>query len=285
MPPMMERVLGIILTLAAIFGLILNVAALIFLPAIEQSAVQTIGNTLFVVDNSLVTTTQALDVATGALDNTQVSMTAIENTTRAVAQTVDDTRPVIQVVSDLTANALPQTISGTRGALQVAANSAAGIDAVLAALGSINILGTDLGLPEYDPDTSLSASLQEVENSLEPLEDSFDDIAISLATADGNLAAVNTQMVGVADSLASFDTTITDAKLVTDQYKTVIVQQQGVLLTLNSQVPLAVTWGIRGVMILLAYLLIAQMGLLSQGVEMIWRSGTRMNKDPHDDAV
>jgi hypothetical protein len=280
MPALLERIIGIVLTIAATLGLVLNVAALIFLPGVEQAATATIASTLGVVDSSLTTTTQALDVATGALDNTQGSLVAVEGTTRAIAQTVDDTRPVISVVSDLTATSLPQTISGTRGALQVAANSAAGIDLVLASLASVNILGADLGLPEYDPETSLSASLAEVDASLAPLEDSFGDIAVSLAATDGNLAEVNTQMVAVADSLAQFDGTITDAKSVTTQYKTVVVQQQQVLQTLNTQIPVAVLWGVRGFMVLLAYLLIAQIGLLAQGLEMIGRSGRRLAGKP-----
>jgi len=280
MPALLERIVGIILTLAATIGLVLNVAALVFLPTIEQSAVLTIGNTFTVVDSSLVTTTQAMDVATGALENTQVSLDAIEGTTRSVAQTVADTRPVLQQVSDLTSTALPQTISGTRGALQVAATSATAIDAVLAGLSAVNIFGADLGLPEYNPETSLAASLSEVDASLAPLEDSFNNVALSLQIADNNLADVNTEMVAVADSLRNFDSTITDAKTVTGQYKVVIVQQQQVLQTLNTQIPVAVTWGVRGVMVLLAYLVIAQVGLLSQGIEMIGRSGRRMAGKP-----
>lgn len=280
MPAILERIIGIILTLAATVGLVLNVAALVFLPTIEQSAALTIANTLTVVDSSLVTTTDALDVATGALDNTQIALDSVEGTTRAVALTVNDTRPVIQVVSDLTATSLPQTIAGTRSALEVAAASATSIDVILASLGAVNVAGFDLGLPEYDPETSLSASLTEINDNLAPLEDSFSDIAVSLETADGNLSTVNTQMVAVADSLSNFDTTITDAKTVTGQYKIVLVQQQQVLQTLNTQIPVAVTWGVRGVMVLLAYLLIAQVGLLSQGIEMIGRSGRRMAGKP-----
>lgn len=280
MPALLERIIGIVLTLAATVGLILNVAALIFLPNIEQTAAQTIGSTLTVVDSSIATTTQALDVATGALDNTQIALDSVEGTTRAVAQTVDDTRPVIQVVSDLTSTSLPQTIAGTRSALDVAAASATSIDVVLASLSAVNILGADLGLPDYDPETSLSASLTEINDNLAPLEESFGDIAVSLETADGNLSTVNTQMVAVADSLGNFDTTITDAKNVTGQYKVVLVQQQQVLQTLNTQIPISVTWGVRGVMVLLAYLLIAQIGLLSQGLEMIGRSGRRMAGKP-----
>lgn len=280
---LLERIIGIVLTLAATVGLVLNIAALIFLPTIEQSAALTIGNTLSVVDSSLVTTTDAMDVATGALDNTQIALGSVEGTTRAVAQTVNDTRPVIQVVTDLTSTSLPQTIAGTRSALQVAAASATSIDVVLAGLSAVNVFGADLGLPEYDPETSLASSLTEINDNLAPLEDSFTDIAVSLETADGNLSDVNTQMVAVADSLGNFDTTITDAKLVTGQYKIVLVQQQQVLQTLNTQIPLAVTWGVRGVMVLLAYLLIAQIGLLSQGLEMIGRSGRRMAGKPIGD--
>lgn len=280
MPAILERIIGIILTLAATVGLVLNVAALVFLPGIEQSAAQTISNTLTVVDSSLVTTTDALDVATGALDNTQTALDSVEGTTRAVAVTVNDTRPVIQVVSDLTATSLPQTIAGTRSALDVAAASATSIDVILASLGAVNVAGFDLGLPEYDPETSLASSLTEINDNLAPLEDSFSDIAVSLETADGNLSTVNTQMVAVADSLSNFDTTITDAKTVTGQYKIVLVQQQQVLQTLNTQIPVAVTWGVRGVMVLLAYLLIAQVGLLSQGIEMIGRSGRRLAGKP-----
>lgn len=280
MPAILERIIGIILTLAATIGLILNVAALIFLPTIEQTAAATIGSTLVVVDSSLDTTTQALDVATGALDNTQLSLDSVEGTTRAVAVTINDTRPVIQEVSNLTATSLPQTIEGTRNALGVAATSAEAIDAVLIGLGAVNVLGVDLGLPAYDPDTSLSASLADINDNLAPLEDSFDNVSLSLAVADNNLEEVNIQMVAVADSLGNFDATITDAKNVTNQYKVVLVQQQEVLQTLNNQIPLAVTWGVRGFMVLLAYLLIAQVGLLSQGLEMIGRSGRRMAGKP-----
>lgn len=282
MPAILERIIGIVLAITAAVGLVLNIGALIFIPGIEATAQTSIRNTITVLDTTLTTTTDGLDVVTGSLDNAQSTLSAVADTTRTVGRTINDTRPAVQVVRDLSATALPQTIAGTRSALQVASASAAGIDAVLLSLAGLNILGTSIGI-EYDPETSLSTSLTEVDASLAPLEDSFTDMAISLETADGNLADVNTQIIRVADSLGQFDTTITQAKNVTAQYRTVVAQQQQVVQTLETQVLPGVTWGIRGVMALLIWLAVAQLGLLAQGIEMIGRSGRRMDNKPVGD--
>ncbi len=282
MPAILERIIGIVLAITAAVGLVMNIGALIFIPGIEQTAKLSINNTITVLDTTLTTTTDGLDVVTGSLDSAQTTLSAVEDTTRTVARTINDTRPAVQVVRDLSADALPQTISGTRSALQVASASAAGIDTVLLALADINILGTTIGV-EYNPETSLSSSLAEVDASLALLEESFTDISTSLETADGNLADVNTQITGVADSLALFDVTIAQAKNVTAQYRNVVAQQQQVMETLETQVLPGVTWGVRGVMALLIWLAVAQLGLLAQGIEMIGRSGRRMDNKPVGD--
>lgn len=282
MPAILERIIGIVLTLTAAIGLVLNIGALIFIPGIEATAQTSIRDTIMVLDTTLTTTTEGLDVVTESLDNAQTTLTAVADTTRTVGITINDTRPAVQVVRDLSATALPQTIAGTRSALQVASASAAGIDAVLLSLAGLNVFGAELGV-EYDPDTSLAASLTEVDASLAPLESSFTDISTSLETADGNLAEVNTQITSVADSLGQFDATITQAKTVTAQYRTVVAQQQQVLRTLETQILPGVTWGVRGIIALLIWLAVAQLGLLAQGIEMIGRSGRRMDHKPVGD--
>lgn len=282
MPAFLERIIGVVLTLVAGIGLIVNIAALVFLPGLEATIQAQLANTVTVLNSTLVTTTQGMDVVTLSLDNAQDTLGAVEGTTRSVGVTLADTIPAVGAVSDLAENSLPDTIAGTREAMQVAADSAAGIDVVLAALADVNILGAGLGIT-YDPETSLAASLNRVNESLEPLESSFDEIATSLSTAEGNLQEVNVQITGVADSLAQFDSTVDQAKDVTAQYKNVIVQQQQVLQTVETQVLPGVRYGLWAIMALLGWLAVAQLGLLAQGLEMIGRSGRRMANKPVGD--
>lgn len=271
MSPLLERVIGLALILGAVAGLILNLAGLVFIPRVAQSVRQGTVETLTVLDGTLNTTAEGLAVVTTSLDNASLTMEAVSTTTRDVAQTVEDTAPLLDTFATLTGDELPRTIATTQLSLAAAQEGTQSIEVLLSTLNAVPLLG----LPLYNPPVPLYQSLASVSASLEPLAASFVEVEESLRVAGSNLEEVEVGITTLANNLDRIDRSIADAKSVTEQYQQVVEDQQAVVARLQANLEPAITWGSRAVAMLLVWLAIAQVGLLSQGIEMVSRSRRR----------
>lgn len=271
MPPLLERVIGIALIVGAALGLLFNIAGLVMVPRLSATVRDGAVTTLNTLDNTLATTAEGLVVVDSSLDNATETVDALAATTRGVAQTVEDTTPLFDTIIDLSGEALPTTIATTQLSLLGAAEGMQTIEAVLGTLNAVPLLG----LPAYNPPVSLYDSLVGVSTSLEPLATSFTDIESDMTTARANLETVNQEITTLANTLDQVDTTIEEARTVTGQYAEVIDQQRAVVNNLQGSLDTGITWAGFAASMLLVWLAIAQVGLLSQGFEMVARSGRK----------
>jgi methyl-accepting chemotaxis protein len=189
----------------------------------------------------------------------------MEETILTASKTVEDTVPVIDALSILLAEKLPTAIATVQTALISAQSSAQAIEGTLQILTAIPFLPME----PYNPDVPLPDALGEVATSLDPIPQSLIDMEKSLSTSQGNLTLVSTQVGEIATSVGDLRTTLNDTKQVLAQY-------QSVLSTLEGQVSVAqdnignvlniVGWVVT---VFLIWLGLAQIGLLTQGLEMV----------------
>lgn len=271
MNPLAERIIGIALVIAAVLGLIFNIAGLVLVPRFERAVLQSTTNTLAIWEGTLETTDSGLVILDASLDNTIATMNSVEATTRGVARTVEDTSPLLETLATLTGEELPATVEQTQLSLAAAQDGIATLELLLFTLGEIPLLN----LPLYNPPVPLTESLAEVSGSLTPMVDSFQEIERSVTEAETNLGLVQEEIDTLANNLNQIDRTIVDAKGVVSQYKQVVSDQREVIGTLRQSALPGITWGSRILSMILLWLAIAQVGLLSQGLEMIGRSRKR----------
>ncbi len=269
MSPFLQRLAGIMLVIASLIGLVVNIAALLFILPLEQQIVRGTEETLEILDHTLSTTSAGLTIVDISLDNAAVTMGSVETTTRSMGRTISDTIPLIDTVATLTGEELPASIKATQRSLDAAGVGAQAIDRVLM---SLNTLAFLQGGTAYSPPQPLHQSLANVSDSLDPLPSSFIEMQESLVLAGSNLTEVQGEVHTLANNLGQIDDTIRQAQLVNNDYRDVAKQLQGVIDNLRANVATWLRWVSIAIGVLLVWLIVAQIGLLSQGIEMIGRS-------------
>jgi hypothetical protein len=268
MGPILERVIGIILIVAAAFGLLLTLTGLILLPRVENAAQDRAQETLTVLNGTLTTTSNALDVVDQTLDDATVTMVTVELTTRDVSRALSDTIPLLDTMAGIAGEELPTSVAATRLSLESAQDAAVAVEGVLFALNQIPLLRA----PLYDPEVPLATTLGTVATSLETLPESLIEIETSIETASGNLGQVGSNVTTLADNLDDIALSVTEAKSVTTQYQTVVREQQAIVTDLQANIDTWITWSARVFALVLLWLAVAQVGLLTQGIDMVIRS-------------
>lgn len=271
MTAFIERVVGMVLILGALAGLVVNIAGLTFVPRVEEQVQTVVEKTLNDFNNTLTTISTSLKVVDSSLENAEKTLEVAVTTTHDVAKAVDDTVPLLNTIGNLTGKELPSIVSSTQDSLAAAEQGAVTVELLLNTLNTIPLLN----IPPYNPPVPLNQSLNNISASLEPLGDSFSQIESNLKDGSQSIEQVTADIDQLADTLAEVDNTLSEAKGVSIQFQKALDQQKEIINTLQTNIEPAIMWTSRAVSLVLIWLVIAQLGLLWQGFEMVGRSRRR----------
>ena len=265
MDAFLRRIIGFLLIVAALGGVIFSLYGLVSVWRLRPVALNNATSSLDLVQASLDTTNQGLTVADQSLNSTMASISALESAVKITSQTFEDSVPVIQTLTDLTANELPQTVVSAQTSLVAAQESAKIIDSVLRALVSIPFVNKDI----YNPPVPLDVALGDVSKSLDGLPASLKSIGTSMEATSGNLEIMRADMDQMATTIHSINTSLEDAQGVIQQYQQLVSDLEKRLDNTRPKVPgwiNSLAW-----VITLAFLWlgIAQFGLLLQGLQLL----------------
>jgi hypothetical protein len=259
---------GLALVVAGAAGLIFIIAALVVVMRVREQATTGILARIDVADRALSATAQGLSVVDTSLTNAQATLGAIQLTTLGLAQAIGDNKPLVESLATLTGEDLPNSITATQQSLSRVEDSARVVDDTLAALNSVPFLGQLV----YAPEESLSESLGNLNESLDSLWVTFRDVRTNLETTADNLDRVQSDIETVGENLGAIDDSLGDAEGVVDNYEQVVASLQTDLRTLRDRLPDWLNLGVAVIALILIWLGIAQIGLFSQGLELITRS-------------
>jgi len=262
---MFRKIIGISLIIAAIIGLILSIGGIIGVWIAKDPLATGLANTLDMLQTTLQATSSGLKVAENALTMAVSDVTNMENTIQTASKTVGDTVPLIDSFSVLIADKLPGAISAVQTALTSAQTSANAIEGTLKILTAFPLLPME----PYNPDTPLPDALGEVVTSLDPIPQSLIDMEESLTTSQGNLTSIATQVSTISKNVGELRTTLDGTKKVLGQYQTVLTTLEGQISVAQDNLENFLNIGAWVVTIFLIWLGLAQIGLLTQGLEMV----------------
>ena len=262
---MFRKIIGISLIIAAIIGLILSIGGIIGVWIAKDPLATGLANTLDMLQTTLQATSSGLKVAENALTMAVSDVTNMENTIQTASKTVGDTVPLIDSFSVLIADKLPGAISAVQTALTSAQTSANAIEGTLKILTAFPLLPME----PYNPDTPLPDALGEVVTSLDPIPQSLIDMEESLTTSQGNLTSIATQVSTISKNVGELRTTLDGTKKVLGQYQTVLTTLEGQISVAQDNLEKFLNIGAWVVTIFLIWLGLAQIGLLTQGLEMV----------------
>lgn len=276
MKSFLKITVGVLLILAAIIGLIFSLGGLVGIWTIDAWIEESIANTLNVLDGSLRATYQGLVVTQDSLNSTISSVSGLQSTVDSIAVTVGTTDPLLNSVVTLIGTELPQTIQSSQESLVAAQNGAQVLDGLLSFL-SNPLTSALLGTPPPSPDTSLASALGGLAEDLDTLPAKFTEMSENLGTTTESLVNVQVNLQQVATDVGGIATSLEGYGEVLEQYKAIIDTVRGQIQLISTNLPMLVRVLVWGGTLFLVWMTIAQLGLLTQGIEWVQRGRKKPN--------
>jgi hypothetical protein len=123
----------------------------------------------------------------------------------------------------------------------------------------------------YKPEQPLHEAVIDVSDSLNDLPESLAEMESSLTETQGDLEVIQSDLALMAENMSEIETSVEDYSAVFDQYLELIDELLDQLETLGSNFPKYIYWLAVGATIFLVWMAIAQLGLLTQGWELLHR--------------
>ncbi len=261
-----RRMIGFLLIIASISGLAFSIVGLVGVWRIQPQVTKNLQTSVDLLDTSLETTTEALTVTQQALKSSVDTVSALQSTVQTTAKTIQTSQPMVDSITKMMGTDLPETIQATQKSLTTAQESAKVIDSVLSMLSGIPFVGSSLG---YNPQVPLNVALGEVAASLNDLPNSLADMNDSLKQTSSNLETFQADLETMATSIGETGSSMAQYESVVTGYQASLAKTRTQLETLKADLPKIVKMAVWGLTFFLAWMAIAQIGLFTQGLELM----------------
>jgi methyl-accepting chemotaxis protein len=275
---MARKIIGYTFIVAAILGLIFSLAGIVLVWAVKTPLTTNLATSLELIDTTLEATSSGLTVAEDTITGAVTDLGSIENTVQTAGKGIDDSVPLVESLSTLLSENLPQAINATIVGLDTMQEAAGTLESSLRLITSIPFLPIE----PYDPEVSLTDSLADVSQTLEAIPESFSEMETTLNTTRGNLVMLTAQVNIIARNISELKNSLYEIQFVFDQYQEVISKLQEKLDSFQDNLQLGITITAWIFTIIFIWLGIAQVGLLTQGLERIDRGSSESSRTQDD---
>lgn len=256
-----KKIIAVLMIVISIISLVISLFMIVQIWKNKAKLTETLVGSLTDTSVTLATTAEGLIVVHDTLGSATTSITGLADTTVTLADNVSKTSATIDSFSTLFGVEIPTTITNTQIAIVSAQQSAAVIDGVLLGLASVPLIGID-----YDPEESLSNSLGTVVTSLTALPSSIKGIGDDLDSTGDSLRTLQTDILVISKDVLDLSEDLHDAQEIVEQYQEQISELQTTVDNSIDQVPDWINIAAGGLSFLILWLVVAQLGLLVQGI-------------------
>lgn len=200
-----HRYLSSILSLSGGFGFLLYILSMVCVIILRPICVRAITTSTIQIGAEIEEIASLLTVTEDALS---LSADALRDTSDLMVETGDfleDSNKLLRSVGEIVGEDAPETIQSTQDALEAAQPGSQAVDAMLRGL---SVLEPITGF-SYDPEKSLSQSLEEVATALEPLPENLREVQSELNKVADELVQVYPELDVVAQDLDQFSDSTT----------------------------------------------------------------------------
>jgi methyl-accepting chemotaxis protein len=261
-----QRLIGVLLIFASLLGLVVGVSGLVVLWQAEPTAADSIIETVDLFDRTLSATSSLLEVANDSLDQVDENIALIEASVEDVSETMNETAAATDTLAGMMGDDFTDIILETQASLVSVQNSARLIDETLQVISLIPGLGAG-----YNRDDPLEDSIGEVSRSLNTLPASMAEIQISMEGAADNFRTLEQDVRDLAGTIGDIERNLSAADNVMGEYQAIVVDTQTRLEVMRQRIPDVVRVSVWAATAFLVWFLIAQLGLFTQGVELLSR--------------
>lgn len=259
------RLVGSALIATALLGIVLSLAGMLLVGRAGATAQGALARQLMTLDRALVATAEGLTIVDAALIDAGDTLEALSSTVREAGRAIEGTEPTLDTLEQLTVATLPESIESTRQALASAQATARVADGVLSTL---SIFGVN-----YNPEVPLNVAIERVADSLAPVPEALTELGSGLGETRENLRRVTADLAEVSAGLDAIKVSLDESQGVVEQYQQIVGDLRGEVVAVAEAGPGWIRVATWGVFLLLAWMALAQIGLLAQGWEMMGRTG------------
>lgn len=265
MKRLIPSLIGILLIFSAALGLVLSLLGLVATLRYTPQWTVTLQEQVQLAESVMDTTAQGLEVASQTLDATRLTIQTLDETVQTFSQSITDTLPLLETIGAVVGEDLPNTIRSTQTSLDGAQQSAQVIDSVLRILTAIPFFPGD----PYQPEVPLHVALSDVSRSLNGLPPSFREMRTNLVKSSANLATAQADIQNVRREVVQVKRNLEEAQDILSQYQQTALTLRHQLESLRRSIPNLMRWASLFLTLFWLWLATAQLGLLTQGLEMV----------------
>ncbi len=262
------RIAGVALIVAGVAGLIFSVAGIFVLVQVEKRIEQTLLQQLDLIDQALAATADGLVVANDLMGQAAGTAGTLETTISNVGQSVGDTVPIVDSVGQLLGDTLPTTIETAQDTLRSISSSAQLVDDILYVVTGLPFLN----LENYNPEVPLSSGFSDVADDLNQIPKTLGSMEEDLTTATENLGVLEQDFTTMANDIGRVTNSLESAESILEEYRGIVADLQVQVDNVRQKLPQWLRLLQLGISLGLVWLGIAQIGLMTQGFELIGRS-------------
>lgn len=261
-----SRLTGFILILGAILGLVLSLSGLVLLWASQATISLQIAETLDTLDQTAQASTEMLTVMDQSLEQAESNISLIEASIADVSLTIENTADMASSVGNMIGEDFTLVVSDTQTALNSVESSAKLIDDTLRIISAVPFIGA-----RYQPEVPLQTSIGQVSDTLDDLSPSLTAIQTDLLSTSESLGQIRLGLDELSTSLIEIETSVTNARAVLAQYTVLVNDLSEDISRLETSLPRWMRIFSWGLTLGLVWLVIAQIGLLLQGLAFLSR--------------
>ena len=278
---MLKRIIGFIMFITGLIGLALAFAGIYFgRQAVDQIGVG-LNNTLVLTLDTLSTVKDTFALTKTAVDQAAVSIKTVETTTAGLSQTIGDTQPLVNQISQVASVEIPNSVDAIQVSLVSSAELARQVDNTLRSLSDFQLaqsiplplgqsidLNFDLGI-NYDPQTALDESLVGIADSLDGVSTQLGNLGPIFEVNSGNLGMMSDNVQLIAEDIAAINDVVADINPLLDQYVDTVVQVEDGIKQVQSNLTSYLQIIKNVLTALMIWLAILHLGPLFMGWELI----------------
>lgn len=273
---MFRRFLGVLMLLIAFGGIALGVFGILLGHSLVDSIAMNLDQTLQLTSQSLDTVSETMLLAKSSITDVNSVLVTAETTADDLAQTVNETRPLLDQISNVTSEQVPDSLETIEEAFPSLEQVAGVIDSTLVTLNSFRIdeevlglsLQYDLGI-DYEPEIPFDQSVRELGEGLDGLPESLRTLQVYINVTNGNLQTVSQDIRNLADDLNTVNGRITELDPILDEYLTLITTTNDTTRQLRGQINDEVQSIKNGITLVMVWLTITQIAPLYLGWELV----------------
>lgn len=228
---MIRRILGFVMLFIGLSGVALSIGGALVTQRLVDKVSQGLDQSLRLVSDSLDTVLDTLDLTKTTVGEVNGSMETVEAAAVNLAQTINQTRPLLDQVNQIASHDVPDSIEAVQETIPNVAEVAGTIDTTLRALNDFRIDQTILGFPiqydlgiDYAPAASFDESITAISASLDGIPNRLRTLEVYLSVTDENMDTISQDILLIAGDLKTINGRVADVQPLLDEYIRLITQ-------------------------------------------------------------